>query len=480
MALDAVRVESVGKVRYEVVLPKMAYKPKSERNMDDYNGTDVREYACWLKQGLWLKEWLFIDSAEVDDFIDEIVDGTGISRRKHYATTVMDAVRGLLANLYLAYINEKPVKIPRMKGFNHSAKTRYSPYTEHRLRRIIKYLTDAGYAIYARGFIVNEGTSERRAEGPKLWLTPKGYERILRCDVEFTVESRRQGLRLARLYNERGELVDLDDPSVPESIREVLRADESFLKTLNAWLDKATLTIECKEVYTAPFAKRLQELERQLYIKKMDVKDGVKYLILKRPITRVYARGQIIMGGRFYNGSHLALPSSVRAHIKMDGEDTVELDFCSLHLSMLYHKENLPLPSNPYIYPDGDYRRSLMKIVGLVAINARSRRQALSYIRHHLEELGMDGFSAKALLDEFMAHNKGVEKYICSDIGVRLQKKDSDIMKDILSELMSLGIIALPVHDSVIVKAKYEHIAYSIMQKCYIKHMGAKINISKK
>jgi hypothetical protein len=55
--------------------------------------------------------------------------------------------------------------------------------------------------------------------------------------------------------------------------------------------------------------------------------------------------------------------------------------------------------------------------------------------------------------------------------------EESDIMTSVLLTLMSLNIIALPIHDSVIVPAKHEETTRKVMAECYKKATGFTINI---
>ena len=50
---------------------------------------------------------------------------------------------------------------------------------------------------------------------------------------------------------------------------------------------------------------------------------------------------------------------------------------------------------------------------------------------------------------------------------MRLQRHDSDIMADILAACIAENIPCLPLHDSVVCKAKDRGLVYGIMLACY-------------
>jgi hypothetical protein len=58
-----------------------------------------------------------------------------------------------------------------------------------------------------------------------------------------------------------------------------------------------------------------------------------------------------------------------------------------------------------------------------------------------------------------------------------LEQQDSDIMVEVLSALADSGIVALPIHDSVIIQSRYAKEARQVMQDCYQKNTGFSIEV---
>ena len=59
-----------------------------------------------------------------------------------------------------------------------------------------------------------------------------------------------------------------------------------------------------------------------------------------------------------------------------------------------------------------------------------------------------------------------------SGIGMQLFRKESDILVEILEALRSIGIVALPVHDAVIVMEEHKQTTIMIMKKVFKDHTG--------
>jgi hypothetical protein len=71
----------------------------------------------------------------------------------------------------------------------------------------------------------------------------------------------------------------------------------------------------------------------------------------------------------------------------------------------------------------------------------------------------------KELMDAIASKHSAVKEALCSGIGARLMCMDATIMCRNLGDLYREGIVALPIHDSVIVQAKYEGKAFEIMER---------------
>ena len=65
-----------------------------------------------------------------------------------------------------------------------------------------------------------------------------------------------------------------------------------------------------------------------------------------------------------------------------------------------------------------------------------------------------------------------------SDIGMELFRKESDILVDVLLTLKGKGIVALPIHDAVIVKEEDKQETIIVMKDVFKKHTGLTPNVT--
>ncbi|MGL6124682.1 MAG: hypothetical protein ACRC1W_17165 [Shewanella sp.] len=196
-------------------------------------------------------------------------------------------------------------------------------------------------------------------------------------------------------------------------------------------------------------------------------------------------------GGRFYGPSHQTISKAEREQILIDGEPTCEPDFKGVHFTLLYAQVGTqlnPLEDDPYCIEGFD--RKTAKLASLVLLNSedissfkatvtRSGNPKVKadiaayeadyelFIKRSSQGLpctqptkpksakgfihGMpDGVNGGALYEAISKRHEAISHLFGTpNIGVRLQKMDSEIMALTLQRLADLNIPALPVHDSV-------------------------------
>lgn len=201
-------------------------------------------------------------------------------------------------------------------------------------------------------------------------------------------------------------------------------------------------------------------------------------------------------GGRFYargKGSvYQRMPSELRKCLMIDNENTSEIDFKCEHLNILYATEGIDMwniMDDAYSI-DGVNKeyRFVVKVALLVMLNCKNEDHLFNIIFNHFKkdkakwrrDIFFDKFlkeySTKEQFNEFISNIKKkhqfISKYFCSGVGLLLQRKDSDIMAEILDKCLENDIIALPVHDSVIVKKKHSSKVKQIMKNAFKNVIG--------
>jgi len=175
-----------------------------------------------------------------------------------------------------------------------------------------------------------------------------------------------------------------------------------------------------------------------------------------------------------------------QSHLLINGESTVEVDYSSMHANLLLNREGLPSEKAFY--------ERLLKALG-IAPSKKSRSRLKLFFTISLDRKSFDRFNEaanrsiyeetgerpidllgvtpeqiyRAIVDTYPP----LAPYICTgEHREWLEHEESEIMIDVLETLAKMGVVGLPLHDSVIAVAKYAHIVKLVMSACYKKKTG--------
>ena len=207
--------------------------------------------------------------------------------------------------------------------------------------------------------------------------------------------------------------------------------------------------------------EHLLQLQKEMSKKKTgDTQDTYRSLHLQRvQLTRIFSRGSMELGGRFYRGWWQALPSKHRPHIRIDGKKTVEVDYSGMSLRIIYALagQEMDPVTDPYdiglkdwLGRDDNRRNSIKKIINAL-INDEDGVFVIPKKDLKLLRVTEDEF--RLLLAE---KHPLIERELSSGIGLKTQYIDSQIAEAVMLELLEQDVVVLPVHDSFIVPAGYQ------------------------
>ncbi|SFU22051.1 hypothetical protein, partial [Sedimentitalea nanhaiensis] len=181
-----------------------------------------------------------------------------------------------------------------------------------------------------------------------------------------------------------------------------------------------------------------------------------------RLTRRIFSRSDWNLNGRFHGGWWQQINSDWRSKIFINDTPAVEVDFRSLHVSLLSLEDGVELTDDPYDVTDGllggvpaALQRKLIKRLVLTAINAGSRDAAFRACR--------DGFpnghvgktltneQLEVLLAAFLKNVPHLEGYLFADQGIRLMNLDAKIIERVHRHFTEQDVPVLSVHDSCIV-----------------------------
>lgn len=186
-------------------------------------------------------------------------------------------------------------------------------------------------------------------------------------------------------------------------------------------------------------------------------------LVLPTPpyLYRVFNRASFDCGGRAY-GWWQGVKSHYRAAMTLDAEAVAEPDYVALHAQIIYAQRGLALDGDAY--ETAEFPRNYGKRAFNIALNARSKKAAIGAI---IDKLRLDRTAASKLLEVIVRKHRRIADVFNSDLGIRLMRIDSEITINAVKRCLSCGIAVLPVHDSLIVPARYaDHVA-EIMARAF-------------
>jgi hypothetical protein len=187
-------------------------------------------------------------------------------------------------------------------------------------------------------------------------------------------------------------------------------------------------------------------------------------------LTRIFSRGSMTKGGRFYRGWWQSLPSKHRPLIRIDGLKTDEVDFSGIALRVIYSKVGIDYPINKDPYDlglegwqgQGDPRRKIIKKYINALINDETGRFSLG--KDDLTTLGVTNKELLTLLEK--EHGPILDSF-STGIGLDAQFVDSQCAELVMMEMMREEILVLPIHDSFIVRAGFKPYLEEVMKATF-------------
>lgn len=173
-------------------------------------------------------------------------------------------------------------------------------------------------------------------------------------------------------------------------------------------------------------------------------------------------------GGRIYGHWVQMLPADARQHLTFRNQPSVELDYSSMQLALLYHLHGIPMPQGElYEIPGTRWSREACKAVLRISVGSSSKAQTVKSLANELLAMRLKAARASELYEVFWSHHAAVRPHgFGSDAPwEELQAVEAKIALRVLCYLAQLSIPAVPIHDSFIVPDKYEAECYEAMRK---------------
>jgi hypothetical protein len=230
---------------------------------------------------------------------------------------------------------------------------------------------------------------------------------------------------------------------------------------------------------TNPIRKRIERYNNlilssdiELPIDKMDYDRRKSTGFANRTYTKHYLDRSYKSGGKYYSPCWQNLSKELRKEIKINGQETVELDFNAMHLHLLYCKVNKKLtdyiPEGMDAYQLPNRNRKIVKTSFTCCINNNCNKDNVNQvvgpeIAKKFPELFMKNTSYRDILDELGSHHPEVSQFFYAQKGNEVSHMESKVSDYIIGKLTRKNILVLNIHDSFIVSIPYKDILLNTM-----------------
>jgi hypothetical protein len=274
--------------------------------------------------------------------------------------------------------------------------------------------------------------------GPKLLSRIERFG-ITRADIGPAPEEEVLVLRAPKRHsNTIAEYQEYEDDEATLTLRQQMT-------DINAWLSTADITCNLPQVDPA-----------------------------HRRLRRIFNNSDFGQGGRLYGGFWQAMSSDERQeHILIEGDCCVELDYGQMSLAILYGLTGTKPPEGDLydLSAEGiptDYRKGIKTVIQALINSSKLPTKMPKGVR----KLIPSRYTIKDILEAVARKHPAIYPQMTSGIGMQLFRKESDILVDVLEALRSEGIVALPVHDAVVVRDDISDKAKAVMKDIFRGHTG--------
>ena len=252
--------------------------------------------------------------------------------------------------------------------------------------------------------------------------------------------------------------------NIPLPNNEQIKEQQNKLHKYNQLLSKHCIALDLDDIQLKKIEVEIkQQQKRNLII------EPIYSLNFSRVhLRRIYSKRKTNLGGRFYGGWWQSLPSIYRPHITIDDYKTVEVDYSTMSLRLLYAREGKKIPLSRDMYDlglkgSGEYLKTARKLIK-VFINA-ILNDSKGNFRLNAADYKKLKLTHKELTELVNKHHQPIKHHFGTGVGLELMYLDSILAERLMEWFTYNNVILLPIHDSFIIRAGY---AFSLQEQMKI------------
>lgn len=194
-------------------------------------------------------------------------------------------------------------------------------------------------------------------------------------------------------------------------------------------------------------------------------------------LKRIFNNGSFEEGGRLYGGFWISMKSEDLRDVMIDDEWVVTLDYGQMAVRLAYSLAKAPIHfDDGYLIPRREWAREATKKLINIMLNSPDAKNWS--VPKKVRDYYKDQDVQKRLIEEIKSFHKPIEHLFGKPNGMKFMFLESEILIDVLLELNSQGILALPIHDGLLVKPSQQDIAKQVMLKVFKKHTNLVATVS--
>lgn len=432
-------------------------------------------------------DWFHVfTNAQLTPLVDELLTTTcsllntsnqGGNRQKREAA-LRDIARHVLCALFITHQHRRyhkqllSVSIPLHKRHYHPTNSNKIPYVyTNKVEAVFKALIHMEWVVAEKG-------KYRSSYKMNVTLMQVHHKLAIKFDALNIHWLQQVPLALSKLVEvrekdiETQQKINLSLDTLNEQA--LIKKYQHNLSSINQHLIQQCIHLDVTDEQLARILSRqgthaLTEQSYEYYIDMSQVQ-----------LRRIFAKGSLEKGGRFYGGWWQGVSSQYRPVIRINNKKTIEVDYSGVAINIIYALKKTALDPAVDVYDIGlahwqgkeDVRRPMIKQAFNAFINDAKGNYQLSPLA-----INVIGCNTNTLKDKIINTHPVMADVFATDIGLEAQYYDSCVAEDVMLSLLALGVTCLPIHDSFIVTASHYAILEQQMQLSFKKIMGADIQV---
>lgn len=390
------------------------------------------------------------------------VRGEGRRRRRQDAQASFEAaVRAVVLDMFRAHLSDPVLEVGIGTDNNVLQKLSKSQYgasfiSARTFRDAMHALQNAGLVMESTPFWHDPAGKDSRVS--RYMATPALLSGLEQTGASVTDLRRHANAEGIRLKDHDKVLVEYGQDGFAEGARDRLHIINGMLAS--HWADLA--------LSDERIAQEVQRLRGTREDEATQTFDSAA-----RTVYRVFNNSDWQQGGRFYGAWWIGCPSKLRPYILIDGKRTVEVDYSGIHAAMLYAAAGKAIPDDPYercLSKAGNVaERKLVKQTFNALLNA-DNIDTINEIEGYSADLTGKGWQEFKRF--IVAQYPEFQHHFGSGVGLRLQRKDSDLAEKVMLKFAAMGYACLPVHDSFIVHYGLAQDLADAMDSAFLQEFG--------